>query len=286
MRVVCVQCTPEQGKVQQNAAHIMSLVETVKPGSVDMLVLPEMALTGYVHDSLDAIEPFLENPYAEDGATFNLARDLATRLQCYVVAGFPERASAEALAAQHSPHLTDARHLTDELKGSPHLPQVRQKAFNAAMLVGRDGKLVHVFRKHFLYEPDATWADESAGFGYIDLQGIGRVSVAVCMDLNRTWARRLTTAYLLDSDFERYELAHFCDKNRVDFMVVCMNWLLPEEELGAYGESDGSAPSIPTINYWVTRAMPLWVPGMAKPGHEGHKVTMIACNRTGTERGM
>lgn len=97
---------------------------------------------------------------------------------------------------------------------------------------------------------------------------------------------RLTAAYLLDSDFEKYELAHYCDKNKVDLLVLPMNWLLPEEEHETYRtDPSHNQPSVTTINYWVARCIPLWVPGMGEPGHEGHRTTLIAANRTGSEKG-
>lgn len=90
---------------------------------------------------------------------------------------------------------------------------------------------------------------------------------------------------MLDSDFERYELTQYCDKNQIDLLVVPMNWLLPEDEVKAHNTDSTNNPSIATINYWVARCIPLWVPGMAEPDHEGHRTLMIAANRTGTERG-
>lgn len=93
-------------------------------------------------------------------------------------------------------------------------------------------------------------------------------------------------AYLLDSDFEKYELAHYCDKHRVDLLVLPMNWLLPDDERAAYdAEPTHNQPSVTTINYWVARAIPLWVPGMGEPGQEGRRTTLIAANRTGMEHG-
>ncbi len=55
---------------------------------MDLLVLPEMALSGYVFSSPASILPYLEQPRI--GPTSLLARDLATRLRCHVVAGYPE----------------------------------------------------------------------------------------------------------------------------------------------------------------------------------------------------
>lgn len=55
---------------------------------LDLLVLPEMAVTGYCFKDAEEIAPFLES---QRGTTFDLSRDLARRLGCYVAAGYPER---------------------------------------------------------------------------------------------------------------------------------------------------------------------------------------------------
>lgn len=107
-------------------------------------------------------------------------------MQCHVVAGFPERASPRALAELGTPGQHDARVAREEVTGLTYLPRIERQAFNAAMLVAPDGSLVKVFRKHFLYETDTTWADEGGGFEYLDIPGLGRLCVAICMDLNRT----------------------------------------------------------------------------------------------------
>ncbi|WFD28397.1 hypothetical protein MNAN1_003407 [Malassezia nana] len=275
MRVACVQYAPALGRVADNAERVRTLTASLQSGQVDLLVLPEMALTGYVFDSLEEIAPLLEDPYGGQGATLDLAVELARRVQCHVVAGFPERASPRALAELGTPGQHDARVAREEVTGLTHLPRVERQAFNAAMLVAPDGSLVKVFRKHFLYETDTTWADEGGGFEYVDIPGLGRLCVAICMDLN---------PYTLESEFSRYELASYCEQYRIDYLVVPMNWLLPEEEVNTYETSNAQDASLSTINYWVARCMPLWMPGLCEPGHEGRTTYLIACNRTGIEQ--
>lgn len=256
---------------------------------MDLIVLPEMALTGtcgkrerrlplgYIFDSLNDIEPFLEDPFAGDSKTLSLTKALAKRCECYVIAGFPERASARALQeVGDASSKFDARTPMNTESASAYLPKHKHKAFNSAMLVDSSGALVKVFRKHFLYETDTTWADEGTGFEYIDLPSIGRVCVAICMDLN---------PYTLEGEFDKYELAKYCTRNKVDYLVMPMNWLLPEEEVENYeiGTSNDAQPCVANIHYWVARCVPLWVPGMSKPEHDGHKICFIACNRVGKE---
>lgn len=153
-------------------------------------------------DSYEQIEPLLERPYDDKSVTLDLAKELATRLQCAVIAGFPEAATERALAEQDMPSksMHDARLPREAMGEASYLPRVSRKAYNAALLVNNDGSLVKVFRKHFLYEADTTWSDEGTcfraraytgtGFQYVDLPDIGRLCVAVCMDLNRTCGMR------------------------------------------------------------------------------------------------
>lgn len=77
------------------------LTARLGPGELDLLVLPELALTGYCFASAAEIAPFLE---PQRGPTFELSRELAQRLGCVVVAGYPERipAPGEELAPEGS----------------------------------------------------------------------------------------------------------------------------------------------------------------------------------------
>ncbi|WFD24302.1 hypothetical protein MEQU1_003001 [Malassezia equina] len=244
MRIACVQYAPELGHVAQNAERVRKMTSTYV-GTV-------RTDAGYMFESLDEIAPILEDPYAGEGATMALASELARRIQCHVVAGFPERATPRALEKLQTQSQHDARIARDEVTGLVHLPRVARQAFNAAMLVAPDGTLVKIFRKHFLYEADTTWADEGGGFEYLDVPGLGRLCVAICMDLNRALPS-LTPAYTLESEFSRYELATFCEQHRIDCLVMPMNWLLPEEEIEAHqAQTNAKDPSISTINYWAS----------------------------------
>ncbi|EEH23290.2 hypothetical protein PABG_05501 [Paracoccidioides brasiliensis Pb03] len=61
-------------------------------GLLDVLVLPEMAFSGYNFPSLEAIRPYLES--SESGPTAQWARSTARRLGCVVCVGYPELAGA------------------------------------------------------------------------------------------------------------------------------------------------------------------------------------------------
>lgn len=46
MKIVCAQFCPQFKKVQENVDHVKKLVSKISADQVDLLVLPEMALTG------------------------------------------------------------------------------------------------------------------------------------------------------------------------------------------------------------------------------------------------
>ena len=109
----------------------------IQPNSLDLLCFPEMAFTGYVFENASAIAPYLERP--RTGPTSIFCSNLAKKLKCYVVAGFPEKLSP-----------TEDR-------------MINQVGANSAVLYGPDGEWVGGYRKSHLYETDLTWAKPGVG---------------------------------------------------------------------------------------------------------------------------
>lgn len=271
---------------------------------IHLLVLPELALTGYVFKSRADIDPLLEDARAfelppplllQDVDSFiaactasclsskhpslTLAAHLAHQLHCHVVIGFPEigsqtqnseNAPASGLATPpFDARPKDAQNVTDT-EGA-----TQGRAFNSAALVAPDGSLNHVFRKHFLFETDEVWASPGSGFQTIQLPLFGNVCVAICMDLN---------PFQFQTPFEDCELASFCSNNNVDLLVMPMAWLLPKDE--QQKSTENAAPSLSTINYWAMRCRPLFdqdrsskssTIGQSKPTY------LVATNRCGSE---
>ena len=136
------------------------------PGSVDLVCLSEMVFTGaftraiitfsqrrqahgpissriftgYVFPNADSIKPFLEDPVT--GPTSRFCSELAIRLRCHVVAGYPERLPDEEI----EPGI-------DEWGNT-----ITRVGANSAILVGPDGGCVGRYRKTNLFETDTTWA--------------------------------------------------------------------------------------------------------------------------------
>ena len=159
MNVAAVQFRPTKGDFASSLARLVPLVEEAADGA-DLVVLPEMALTGYIFRNEGAVRPVAEAP---TGATFEALSSVAKRARAFIVAGFPEVTSTGAL-------------------------------YNSALVIDREGALAFVYRKTLLYKADWTWARPGdSGYRTFDT-GRGTFGVGICMDLNDDrfldWATR------------------------------------------------------------------------------------------------
>ncbi|KAI9658159.1 MAG: Carbon-nitrogen hydrolase [Alyxoria varia] len=156
-------------------------------GELDVLVLPEMAFSGYNFPNLESIIPYLE-PTAAGPSTL-WARRTAARLGCNVVVGYPEistpaankvsdpssRRPMRGLSAPASnstdSHSDDNTGRTDDMNGYEENPDERKKPtrYNSLVMVSPSGKILAHYRKSYLYYTDEKWASEGSGFYASDL---------------------------------------------------------------------------------------------------------------------
>ncbi|KAJ9114706.1 hypothetical protein QFC22_005582 [Naganishia vaughanmartiniae] len=276
----------------------------MKRNEVDLLVCPEMALTGYMFASGEDVKPFLEHPRI--GPTALFCREMATTYGCWVIAGYPE------LAESGSNDTAAGTHQGTGTKQDGHVDDAKP-GYNSAVLVSPSGEVVGNYRKSFLYDTDKTWAREGDGFKVFDLPPpLGRTVIGICMDMN-------PKDFL--APFDAYELANYVKQVQADTLVVPMNWLDPPQESpddldptttsttaaqnrapSPERDDDDVGPEMSTLNYWAHRLMPLHDPAPTyaapsrsssssmggMPGEEekkGREVVFVACNRVGTESG-
>lgn len=183
-RIACVQLDSKHADVEANARQVEALTSRFEPGELDMVVLPEMALTGaftsqpsptavpdgpltaccsntgYVFGSAQEIQRLIERPFDSppQSPSLQLAAKLATRLQSYVIIGLPFYGSEMRSGAFSSPF--DARPAEAKAKESV---SPGRGPYNGALLVDPNGHVIHAFRKHFLFETDETWARQGEG---------------------------------------------------------------------------------------------------------------------------
>lgn len=133
------------------------LTHSLRPDSIDLLVLPEMALSGYIFPTPTSILPYLEPQRI--GPTSLLCRNLAKRLRCHVIAGYPETLGSED-AQDAGTSTSDADRSEQKSRGDEVKKEAEGVGWNSALLVNKDGEVVGNYRKTFRFETDKNWARE------------------------------------------------------------------------------------------------------------------------------
>ncbi|KAJ3290825.1 hypothetical protein HK104_006505 [Borealophlyctis nickersoniae] len=240
MKIACLQFAPKIGDPAANRKKAEDLLQKLGPDdNITLLVLPELAFSGYVFKDLDHIRPFLED--GETGDTVQWAKQQAKRLHAYVQIGYPRIASTTT------------------------------HRYNSVCLVSPTGEVVVTYDKHFLYETDERWASEGSGFLSVDVGGLGKVGIGICMDLN---------PYRFTAPFEAYEFATFHCTHNTQLVICSMAWILSHDPTDV--TLDAEQPSHDTLVYWVRRLSPL----AEKTREEGSRVVVVVSNRVGTENGI
>jgi protein N-terminal amidase len=160
-----VQYDPKFGKPDENRETITNVLTQVR-GRFDVLLLPEMAFSGYMFENKEEVDPFCEK--CGEGPTFNWCSKIAKEYNSIVVVGYPEK---------------------DNSKYYNRYEILILKLIYSAYVVGVNGELVENVRKHFLYDTDYKWAEEGAGFHSTQVsiskdQSNLRLGFGICMDLN------------------------------------------------------------------------------------------------------
>ncbi|KAF5558843.1 n-terminal amidase [Fusarium napiforme] len=221
MRIGCLQFAPQVGDVNNNLNRADSVLSKANPDDLDLLVLPELAFSGYNFKSLQDIAPFLE--YSGSGITSLWARTVALKYNCVVTVGYPEKVDLSA-----------------------HWP-ANPEYYNSTIVVNSEGETIANYRKYFLYYTDESWAlegDEGFFEGYIT--GLGNTSIGICMDLN---------PYKYEAPWDAFEFAFHVLEAGSNLVIVSMAWMTREEPRKFTRMPN--EPDIETLTYWVTRLEPL-----------------------------
>lgn len=90
MKIGFLQFKPEFGKVKENISKIENMIFEK---DFDLLVLPELANSGYLFTSKEELEEYSEK--ASDGIFCSSLLKICSKKNCFIVAGFCERAEEE-----------------------------------------------------------------------------------------------------------------------------------------------------------------------------------------------
>lgn len=149
-RITVVQTVPEFGAIEANRQTTVEAVEA--NADADLVVLPELATSGYVFESHDEVDAAAESA---DGPTASAWADVAAETGTWVVGGFPERDG--------------------------------NNRYNSSLIVSPDG-VEGVYRKAQLWNDEKRWFEPGDDVPVFETP-FGRLGVQICNDL---WFPELT----------------------------------------------------------------------------------------------
>ncbi|KAK4679289.1 hypothetical protein QC764_202890 [Podospora pseudoanserina] len=224
MKIACLQFAPQVGDVDNNLNRADAVLNKARTGDLDdldLLVLPELAFTGYNFKSLQHISPCLER--RDSGISSLWARTTALKHDCAVVVGYPEKVDVSARWPANPEH------------------------YNSALIVNRDGDTVGNYRKLHLFYTDETWALQGRdGFFRGNVEGLGNVALGICTDIN---------PYELETPWEAFEFGFHVMEAHANVVIVSMAWQ-SQQDPSQYTRRPHE-PDLEALVYWVQRLEPL-----------------------------
>ena len=163
-RVAAIQFEPTLGEKEKNVARLLQLIEEAATHGAKLIVLPEIATTGYCWQSRAEIAPYVE---PIPGPTTDRFQHLATAHACYIAVSLPE------------------------------VDPSTNVYYNSMVLLGPEG-LVGTYRKIYSFISEPRWArDGDLGMPVWDTP-LGRLSGLICMDANYFEAARIPALHQAD----------------------------------------------------------------------------------------
>ena len=145
--IACVQMEPHIGAKRANVARLIRHVETAAGNGASLVVLPELATTGYVFADRD--EAFSLAEGLPDGETSQLFAETAQRLGVHIVTGIAERAG--------------------------------KRLYNSALFTGPSGH-IGIYRKLHLWNNENRFFEPGDRGVPVFGTPLGRIAIAICYD--------------------------------------------------------------------------------------------------------
>lgn len=283
LNIATLQLNPVIGHIEETILRANSLLKkSVEKSPIDLLVLPELAFTGYNFKDSTQIKPYLES-VEEGGPSINWAKETSQKYGCCTVIGYPELS-----------------------KG---------KIYNSAIVINKLGKVVHNYHKSFLYESDEAWGCvEGEGFQTFEVENV-KCSIGICMDLNpykfeapftdfefssfclknqvqliicpMAWLSSKSPSLIKDRDNSQ-EITYWEGKfNEIKHNAGIIDFS-NEFESTYYDDTEDEKPSLmnyslKNLDYWVLRFFP-FLNYINKRQVFSGKSTVVICNRSGLEK--
>ncbi|MFC3690827.1 nitrilase family protein [Chenggangzhangella methanolivorans] len=147
LQVSCIQFEPLMGDVEGNVARSCAAVRAAAAAGSRLLVLPELANTGYVFETMEEAAALAEA--VPGGPSTQAWAALAAELGVHIVAGVAEKAG-DAL-------------------------------FNSAVVVGPEGYVGTYRKSHLWFRENVFFQKGDLGFPVFET-ALGKIGVAICYD--------------------------------------------------------------------------------------------------------
>ncbi len=144
-KVGVLQFEPKLFQVDQNLNYLRKMLEDIE---ADLVVLPELATSGYVFNSLDEVKSLAED--AKTGKTAQLFTQLSQELDCSFVVGFPENDQG--------------------------------KLYNSSSLFNPNGEIFTYRKTHLFFEEKLFFTPGDSGLNVYPAKGGVKVGMMVCFD--------------------------------------------------------------------------------------------------------
>jgi predicted amidohydrolase len=157
INVATIQFEPTQFRKEENVTRLLALATQAARDGARLIVMPEMATTGYCWLDRAEVAPYVETA---DGATSQAFAAVAREFNCFLVFGMPER------------------------------DPVTDLYYNSAILVGPRG-VIGVHRKTHPYISEPKWAANGDVGHQVFHTEIGNIALLICMDIHFIETARL-----------------------------------------------------------------------------------------------
>ncbi|MFL5624019.1 MAG: nitrilase-related carbon-nitrogen hydrolase [Ktedonobacteraceae bacterium] len=163
-RVAAIQYEPVLGEKEKNVSDLLRLVEIAAQHEARLIVLPEMATTGYCWQAREEIAPYVE---PLPGPTTERFQEVARKYGCYIALSLPE------------------------------VDPATNVYYNSMALLGPE-KLIGTYRKIHSYISEPRWArDGDLGMPVWETP-LGRLAGLICMDAEYFEAARIPALHHAD----------------------------------------------------------------------------------------
>lgn len=147
-KVAAIEFNPDFLNLESNLTKMLLPIEEAAKNGAKLIVLPEMATTGYIYQDREQITPYLD---VVPGKTTTALAPLAKQYHIYIVVGLAERDVLTNLV------------------------------YNSAVLIGPEG-YIGTYRKNYLNPDDQLWASPgNLGFPVFETE-LGKIALLICYD--------------------------------------------------------------------------------------------------------